>query len=242
MWMNIGQNYEIARELPFRTNQRLPINDVFRSSERQDLDAKRLLEPQTRRFSTASSSSSNSSAAQKTWVTKWLQLISEAVVVLWTLLPIRCIFRPFERVNNAISRLVTRSRFQGWRMGLLLGCSISSIVLCINITVLSFIANRDEGFKNGFAIPWTGSAEDMSRYSSAIHVAINALSTILLAASNYTMQVLSSPTRKDIDNAHGKNEHLDVGFLSTRNLSRIPKRRLLLFVLMGLSSVPIHLL
>jgi hypothetical protein len=81
-----------------------------------------------------------------------------------------------------------------------------------------------------------------SWWSSAIHIAVNALSTILLAVSNYTMQVLSSPTREDIDKAHAKHEHLDIGVLSVRNLTRIPRRRLLLFLLMGLSSIPIHLL
>ncbi|KAF2035731.1 hypothetical protein EK21DRAFT_53760, partial [Setomelanomma holmii] len=58
---------------------------------------------------------------------------------------------------------------------------------------------------------------------------------------NYTMQVLSSPTRKDIDRAHAGHEHLDIGVLSVRNLSRISRKRLCLFILMGLSSIPIHL-
>ncbi|KAH5117022.1 hypothetical protein HBH71_117950 [Parastagonospora nodorum] len=67
------------------------------------------------------------------------------------------------------------------------------------------------------------------------------MSTMLLSASNYTMQVLSSPTRNDIDKAHAKSEHLDIGVLSMRNLARIPKRRLFLFIIMALSSIPIHL-
>lgn len=127
-------------------------------------------------------------------------------------------------------------------MGLLLGCTMSSIVLCINISVLIFIAKRGAGFTAGFAVPLTGLAEDMSRYNRAIHVGINVLSTILLAASDYTMQVLSSPTRKDINKAHAKNGHLDIGILSTRNLSHIPRRRLLLFLIMAFSSFPTHLL
>jgi hypothetical protein len=119
---------------------------------------------------------------------------------------------------------------------------MSSIVLSINIAILVVGATRGNGFENGFAVPMSGVAEDVSWWSSAFHILINALSTLLLAASNYTMQVLSSPTRKDIDKAHARHEHLDVGVLSMRNLSRIPRRRLFLFVLMGLSSIPIHLL
>jgi hypothetical protein len=127
-------------------------------------------------------------------------------------------------------------------MGILLGSCMSLIVLAANIAILVLGATRGRGFENGFAVPISGMAEEMSWWSSAIHIFINALSTLLLAASNYTMQVLSSPTRKDIDKAHAKYGHLDIGVLSTRNLGRIPRRRLLLFTLMGLSSIPIHLL
>jgi hypothetical protein len=127
-------------------------------------------------------------------------------------------------------------------MGVLLGSCMSSIVLGVNIAILIIGSKRNRGFENGFAVPITGVAEDMSRWSSGIHILVNALSTLLLAASNYTMQVLSSPTREDIDKAHAKHEHLDIGVLSVRNLSRIPRRRLLLFIIMGLSSIPVHLL
>lgn len=127
-------------------------------------------------------------------------------------------------------------------MGLLLGCCFSTFILCINITLLIVIASRDGGFNRGFAVPMTGIAEDVSRWSSGIHIAINLLSTILLSASNYTMQILSSPTRHEIDEAHERDEYMDVGFLSTKNLRKIPRRRLSLFILMAISSIPIHLL
>jgi hypothetical protein len=137
---------------------------------------------------------------------------------------------------------MSRSRLHGWRMGILLGSCMSLLVLAFNIAILIIGATRARGFEKGFAVPMSGLAEDISWWSSGIHILINALSTLLLAASNYTMQVLSSPTRKDIDKAHARREYLDIGVLSTRNLSRIPRRRLFLFVLMGLSSIPVHLL
>lgn len=155
---------------------------------------------------------------------------------------VRCIFWPFKQIRNSYRRVLTKLPFQGWRMGMLLNCCVSAIVLCVNLSVLFVIQSRNKGFTNGLAVPWTGTAEAMSWYNRSIHVAINALSTILLSASNYTMQVLSSPTRKDIDRAHARREYLDIGFLSTRNLSRMPKRRLFLFLLMGISTIPIHLL
>jgi hypothetical protein len=178
----------------------------------------------------------------RTRVERLFNWIQSAITSFWMLPAIRYILRPFRQLDRVISGRLAKSQFQGWRMGLLIGCCVSTTVLCINLTMFAFISTQGKGFQNGVAIPWHGTAEDMSRRSSAMHVVINALSTVLLGASNYTMQVLSSPTRKDIAKAHARSQYLDIGFLSTRNLSRIPRRRLVLFLIMGVSSIPIHLL
>jgi hypothetical protein len=119
---------------------------------------------------------------------------------------------------------------------------MSSIVLACNIMILILGAFRNGGYKDGFSVPLTGEAEEVSWWSSAIHVVINVLSTLLLAASNYTMQVLSSPTRAEVERAHKSSQWLDIGILSLRNLGRISRRRLFLFVVMAISSIPVHLL
>lgn len=78
--------------------------------------------------------------------------------------------------------------------------------------------------------------------NTGIHLAINALSTILLSSSNYCMQCLSAPTRKELDNAHSKGKWLDIGVMSTRNLRGIATKRVVLWWLLGISSLPLHLL
>jgi hypothetical protein len=62
-----------------------------------------------------------------------------------------------------------------------------------------------------------------------------------LASSNYTMQVMSSPTRKEIDGAHIRGEWLDVGLLSPRNFRFISRRRAGLCFMLAISSIPLHL-
>jgi hypothetical protein len=99
---------------------------------------------------------------------------------------------------------MARSRFRGWRVGILLASYMSSIVLGVDIAILIIGFIRRRGFENGFAVPISGVAEDMSRWSSGVPILVNALSTLLLTVSNYTMQVVSSPTREDIDKAHAK--------------------------------------
>jgi hypothetical protein len=127
-------------------------------------------------------------------------------------------------------------------MGILLGSFMSSVVLGCNVAILVWGVTRNGGYQNGLAVPMSGEADEVSWWSSAFHIAINAMSTLLLAASNYTMQVLSAPTRGEIDRAHSTKQWLDLGVLSLHNLHRIPKRRLMLCIILGISSIPIHLL
>ena len=87
-----------------------------------------------------------------------------------------------------------------------------------------------------------GSCEKTKNLSLWLHLAINVLSTILLGASNYCMQCLSSPTRQEVDRAHSQGIWLDIGVPGIRNLRRISRRRLVLWMLLTLSSIPLHLL
>ena len=75
-----------------------------------------------------------------------------------------------------------------------------------------------------------------------LHLAINVLSTILLSASNYCIQCLSSPTRQEVNKAHANAEWLDIGVPSIRDLRYIGWRRIITWWLLGLNSVPLHLM
>ena len=56
------------------------------------------------------------------------------------------------------------------------------------------------------------------------------------------MQCLASPTREEVDKAHGKRIWLDIGVPSVRNLRQISSRRIILWWFLALSGVPLHLL
>lgn len=89
-----------------------------------------------------------------------------------------------------------------------------------------------------------GECETISRTSIALHLVVNILSSSLLAASNYTMQYLGSPTRNEVDRAHQKGDWLDIGVPVFRNLfrRRISRTRALACIVLALSTLPIHLL
>ncbi|KAK6223615.1 hypothetical protein QIS74_03559 [Colletotrichum tabaci] len=77
---------------------------------------------------------------------------------------------------------------------------------------------------------------------TAIHVVINNLSTVLLAGSNYCMQCAIAPTRSEIDRAHARRKWLDIGVPSIRNFGKIKLEKKALWLLLSLSSFPLHLL
>ena len=56
------------------------------------------------------------------------------------------------------------------------------------------------------------------------------------------MQCLSSPTRSEIDKAHGQRMWLDIGVPSVRNLRKLSTTRIVLWWLLATSSIPLHLL
>lgn len=148
----------------------------------------------------------------------------------------------FRTLKRRVATCLQRSRFHGWRMGVLIGSCLSAFVLFCNIILVAVGCRTHGGFHGGFATLRTGDTSDISRASIIAHLLINACSTMLLAASSYTMQVLSSPTRDEVDSQHHKGRWLDIGLLSFSNLRIISRQRLRVCVILMLSSIPLHVL
>lgn len=78
--------------------------------------------------------------------------------------------------------------------------------------------------------------------TTKIHLGINVLATMLVAASNYNTQCMTAPSRSDIDCAHQQGKWLDVGIQSVRNLRYVPRWKVVLWLALLLSTLPLHLL
>ena len=98
---------------------------------------------------------------------------------------------------------------EGWRLGVCVGFWSSTVVLCINV-VLVGVASRHGGYVDGIGILAEGTSQYTSNLSTGYHILINVMSTILPSSSNYCMQVLSAPTRADMDKAHEQGIYLDI--------------------------------
>ena len=122
-------------------------------------------------------------------------------------------------------------------------CATLSVlcVLVINV-VLTICVTAAFGHTNGIGTAYKGSCKVTGRWTSWLHAIINVLSSILLACSNYCMQLLVAPTRHDVDRAHSKGAWLDIGVPSLRNLRFISAKRVAVWAFLALSSLPLHLL
>lgn len=125
-----------------------------------------------------------------------------------------------------------------WRSNLVASICIAIIVLVIAITALALATGRNE---SGIGVLKRGDCEEAERFALVSHGVINILSTLLLSAGNYTMQVLAAPSRDDVNTAHGRGISLSIGCQSFGNLKFVSVYRRLLWILLAVSSITLHL-
>ncbi|KAJ4984433.1 hypothetical protein SVAN01_10068 [Stagonosporopsis vannaccii] len=99
-------------------------------------------------------------------------------------------------------------------MGVLFGCYMSFLILCCYIALLVVGITRDSGYNDSEDGIVTLS---VTRYNTGFHVLINVFISELLAASNYAMQVITSPNREEVNKAHRRDDWLAMGLLAPHN-------------------------
>ena len=133
--------------------------------------------------------------------------------------------------------------YTGWHTGVLASAASTVAVLIINVSLTIYVATNPEyKMEHSIRTLYRGSCGKSRMIGLWLHLVINALSTLLLSGSNYTQQCLAAPTRREIDAAHAKRRWMDIGVPSVRNLFRIKPERRLLWIVIGLTSIPLHLL
>lgn len=128
----------------------------------------------------------------------------------------------------------------GWRGGARIAFFSTVTILLINVVLMVYM-NVAFQKMDGFPVIYRGKCAAVERQNSIWHLALNVLSTGLLSASNYAMQLLSSPTRPNIDRAHARGHWLDIGIPSIRNLLFLSWKRRTLWLVLCISSIPLHL-
>jgi hypothetical protein len=129
----------------------------------------------------------------------------------------------------------------GYRFGATCCAGLTGTVFLINL-VLTIWAWTKFDVNEGIGTIHQGNCDRTKSLSLWLHLAVNVLGTALLSASNYCMQCLSAPTRQVIDKAHAQNKWLDIGVPSVRNLRFMTRKRIILWSLLAITSLPLHLM
>jgi hypothetical protein len=89
----------------------------------------------------------------------------------------------------------------------------------------------------GRSAVFEGSCGRAAAVDWGLHAVINVFVVVLLGGANYAFQVLSSPTREEVEGVHQRGGWLDIGIPSLRNLRRIEGGRALLAVVVLATAV-----
>lgn len=135
------------------------------------------------------------------------------------------------------------NRLTGWRKSAFINTILVFAVLLVLIS-LHVVVWAKSGSLDGSQIIYSGSClgNSVGRLNTFLHLLINILSSLVLASTNFFMQVLNAPSRAELDRAHEKGNWLDIGVPSPRNAFRVSKFKTVMWLLFFLSSIPIHLL
>lgn len=133
----------------------------------------------------------------------------------------------------------------GWRTVAVFSLVGATLVCIFNLVVTIKIWKHPKNLTNGggsIANLFTGSCAHVRSLNVWTHLVVNFVGSLLLAASNYCMQVLNAPSRDELVRAHSQRKSLDIGVQSLRNLVSIGWGRSTIWILLFLSSLPLHLL
>jgi hypothetical protein len=145
-------------------------------------------------------------------------------------------------VNTRLRPWLERSdsRIAGFHVATLACTACAFVVFLLNL-LLFIWATAHHGFTTtGHQVLYQGNCEKAAPINSGLHFLINILNTLLLGASGYCMQYLSAPTRSEVSRAHARSRWLDIGVLSIRNLLSIERERVLLWLVLAATSLPLH--
>lgn len=135
------------------------------------------------------------------------------------------------------------STLSGWRKSAFINTVLVSIVFMV-LFFWQIILWAKTGSADAYQVIHTGTCagDGVGRLNTVLHLIINILSSLVLASTNFFMQVLNAPSREELDSAHEKGSWLDIGVPSPRNAFKVSRFKMIMWLLFFLSSVPIHLL
>ncbi|KAI1353029.1 hypothetical protein F5Y01DRAFT_323741 [Xylaria sp. FL0043] len=131
---------------------------------------------------------------------------------------------------------------KAWRRTAIINVVLACVCGLILLIFLVISLSQPGGSLVHPSIIFNGPCATSSRLNLFLHFLINIISTAVLASSNFFMQILNPPSRREIDRAHTWLPSLDIGIPSVRNLSHVSKLKSASWLIFLITSIPIHLI
>lgn len=139
---------------------------------------------------------------------------------------------------RALWRINWRS---GWRRTAVIN-TIAVTVFTVFIAILLAWSISQSGYGvDSNLIFFDGDCAKSTSINLWLHLLLNTCSTGVIASSNFFMQVLSSPTRREIDKSHRESTAMEIGVPSLSNIFRVAWWKGICWLFFFGSSIPIHL-
>ena len=128
-------------------------------------------------------------------------------------------------------------------MGALLSCVLLGFCFLAEVTLLIVALGLNNKYRDNFEnVLYEGHCTTAKRWTTLTALLLNFVATLTISSSNYVMQCLSSPSERELRHAHKNGRSLQIGVFSPSNISYLSPRKTAFWWLMGLSSIPVHLL
>ncbi|KAI1453461.1 hypothetical protein F4805DRAFT_478379 [Annulohypoxylon moriforme] len=129
---------------------------------------------------------------------------------------------------------------QRWRRAGIVNISLIFLYGIILLICLAVSLSRGSSLYSTTVI-FEGECQETNRLDLVFHFLLNLISTLTLASSGFFMQILSSPSRQEIDRAHLQLRSLDIGVSSIKNIRFVSPVKSIGWFILFVSSIPIHL-
>ncbi len=128
-------------------------------------------------------------------------------------------------------------------MGALLNCGLLTFCLVAEAALLTAAFAFNKKYRDDYRnVLFEGSCSVATRWTPWTALVLNFIATLTMSSSNYVMQCLSSPSESELRQAHKNGRSLQLGASSPSNFTYLSCRKTTLWWLLGLSSIPVHLL
>lgn len=115
---------------------------------------------------------------------------------------------------------------------------IAILAINLSMTVIFALRARSNQFSNMF---YQGDCDTVNGISIGLGLLINAIGVAMTATSNYCCQIVTAPSRKEVDWAHSKRTWVAIGSQSMTNIWLAAPWRKMLWLVLCATSIAIQL-